>query len=749
MPTSANRRALSLLALAASVAVRPVAPQAGPPRETATWTATAARITIHRDASGVAHVYGRTDADAVFGMIYAQAEDDFRRIERNYLVSLGRLAEVEGEGELLRDLRQRLFVDEPTIKQHFANSPPWLKALMRAWADGLNFYLHTHPAVRPRLLTRFEPWMALSFTEGSIGGDIESIGLRGLGDLYRPVAAGAAAGGPREEADADDEPPAMPLEPGGSNGFAIAPKNTVNGAALLMINPHTSFYFRPEIHVASREGLDAYGAVTWGQFFIYQGFNEKLGWMHTSGGGDVVDEYRERIVPCGDRRCYVVGGQPRPLRTKAITLRVKVGDAVETRTVTAWFTHRGPVVRRAEQGGDSAWVSVRLMQNPIAALTQSYTRTKARTWDQFVRSMRLRTNSSNNTVYADAAGNIALFYGNFVPKRDPAFDYRGLLDGTDPRTDWQGLHDIDELIRVRNPAGGWIQNTNNWPFSAAGPDSPKKEQYPAYMWSDPENPRGWHAVKVLQGRRDFTLDGLIAAAYDAELTAFEPLLPSLFQAWEQLEPADTLRPLLAEPIAVLKGWDRRFAVTSVPTSVAIFWGQDLMERTSARARTAGRDVYEFMAAGTAPRERLEALARAVRKLERDFGTWRTPWGEINRFQRLTGDLVQPYDDAKPSIPVAFASATWGSLASFGMRTRANVKRIYGDYGNSFVAAVEFGPKVRAKSVLAGGVSGDPASPYFANQAEAYAAGRFKDVPYYRADVEKAAVRTYRPGPLNR
>lgn len=715
--------------------------QSMPAPDLARAKARAARVTIHRDSFGVAHVFGRSDADAVFGMIYAQAEDDFPRIERNYLVSLGRLAEVEGEAELLRDLRQRLFVDEAGLRAHFATSPPWLQALMRAWADGLNYYLHTHPGVRPRLLTRFEPWMALSFTEGSIGGDIESVGLRGLGELYRPRPAAGASG----DTDAADDPPGVPLEPAGSNGFAIAPRNTVNGHALLLINPHTSFYFRPEIHVASREGLDAYGAVTWGQFFVYQGFNDRLGWMHTSGGGDVVDEYRERIVTRGGRRFHVVGGVERPLTARPITLRVKVGGGVETRTVTAWYTHRGPIVRRAEAGGDTAWISVRLMQAPVAALTQSFTRTKARTWDQFVRAMRLRTNSSNNTVYADADGNIALFYGNFVPRRNPAIDYRGVVDGTDPRVDWQGLHDIDDLIRVHNPPGGWIQNTNNWPFSAAGPDSPAPGRFPAYMWTDPENPRGIHAVKVLQGRRDFTLDGLIAAAYDPELTAFEGLLPSLIAAWDQLPPADTLRLALAEPVAALRAWDRRFGVASVPTSVAIYWGQELMARTMPRARAAGRDIYDVMATGTTPAERVEALATAVRTLERDFGTWRTPWGEINRFQRLTGDLVQPYDDAKPSLPVPFASATWGSLASFGMRARAGVKRIYGDYGNSFVAAVEFGPRVRARSVLAGGVSGDPASPYFVNQAEAYAAGRFKPVAYYRDDVERASVRRYRPG----
>jgi acyl-homoserine-lactone acylase len=722
----------------------------------ARWRATAARVTIYRDSYGVAHVYGQKDADAVFGMVYAQAEDDFRRIERNYLVALGRLAEVDGEAELLRDLRQRLWVDDADLRARHATSPLWLKQLMQGWADGLNFYLQTHPAVTPRGITRYEPWMALSFSEGSIGGDIESVGLRGLGDFYRGTWPGATSGsrggdgaaddGASDDGAANESTLQMPPEPAGSNGFAIAPKNTVSGHALLMINPHTSFYFRPEIHMASAEGLDAYGAVTWGQFFIYQGFNNRLGWMHTSGGGDVRDEYRETIVPCRVGTCYRVGQEVRPLKERTIVLRVKRGEALETRSVTAFYTHRGPIVRRADNGGDTAWVSVRIMYEPVAALTQSYTRTKAKTWPQFLQAMQWRTNSSNNTVYADADGNTALFYGNFVPKRDPSFDYRSILDGTNPKVDWQGLHGINDLIRVHNPPSGWIQNTNNWPFSASGPDSPKQSDYPAYMWSDSENPRGWHAVKVLQGKRDFTLDGLIAAANDAELTAFEPMLPGLLQAYDALDATDTLRAALAEPVVMLRAWDRRFDLGSVATSVAIYWGQDMLPRASARARAAGRDVYEYIGTGVPPRERLEALARAVNKLTRDFGTWRTPWGEINRFQRLTGDLAQPYDDAKPSLAVPFASATWGSLASFGQRGAGGAtKRIYGDYGNSFVAAVEFGPKVRAKSVLAGGVSGDPASPYFMNQAEAYAAGRFKDVAFYRADVEKAAVRRYSPG----
>jgi acyl-homoserine-lactone acylase len=359
--------------------------------------------------------------------------------------------------------------------------------------------------------------------------------------------------------------------------------------------------------------------------------------------------------------------------------------------------------------------------------------------------MDLRTNSSNNTVYADADGTIAYFHGNFIPVRDTQFDWRHPVDGSNPATEWKGLHAVDETITLKNPASGWIQNTNNWPFAAAGPSSPKKESYPAYMSANAENARGIHAVRVLSGRKDFTLDRLIAAAYDSYLTGFEPLIPPLLQAYDATPAGDPLKAALSEQIAALRSWDLRWSVSSVPTSLAVYWGDTLMDRVGAEARRKGVPVLDYMATDATPRERLQALADASAKLQRDFGTWRTPWGEINRFQRLTGDVVQPFDDSKASLPVPFTSSTWGSLASFGMTTPANTKRIYGDRGNSFVAVVEFGKRIRAKSVLAGGESGDPASPHFNDQAEMYAKGQFKDVRFYRDDVEKHSERTYHPG----
>lgn len=729
----------SSLCCAAFLAASPAmaAPVAAPAAkagstELARWQGTAGRVTILRDKWGIPHVFGKSDADAVFGMIYAQAEDDFNRVELNYINSMGRLAEVEGEKEIWRDLRMKLYIQPADMQAKFAASPAWLQQLMVAWADGLNFYLHTHPQVKPKLITRFEPWMALSFSEGSIGGDIESIELKDLEAFY----------GKKPQAKLADGRNLLDAEPRGSNGFAIAPKLTKAGHPLLMINPHTSFYFRPEIHMVSEEGLNAYGAVTWGQFFIYQGFNERAGWMHTSGGGDVIDEYLETVVERGGKFFYKYGNEERALRALPIALPYKTANGkLASRTVTAYFSHHGPVVR-SESG---KWVAVKMMDEPVKALTQSYSRTKAKNYEAFYQAMQLRTNSSNNTVYADADGNIAYFHGNFIPKRDTRFDWSKPVDGSNPATEWKGLHEIKDTITLFNPASGYISNTNNWPFSASGANSPKRGDYPDYMWSLPENARGVHAERVLRDAKDMTLDSLIAASYDSYLTAFEPLVPKLVQDHDALPANDPRKRALKDQVAALRAWNLRFAADSVPTALAVYWGQEMVAQAAPKARAAGVPSVDYITTSLSPQERLDALQRASDKLTKDFGTWQTPWGEINRFQRISGDVDQQYDDSKPSYPVAFTSAHWGSLASFGMVAKQKTKRIYGDRGNSFVAAVEFGPRLRAKSILAGGQSGNPASKHFADQAEMYSRGEFKDVLFYKEDILKQLERQYHPG----
>jgi len=725
-------RLAGILAVLSAVLLSATPAAASPAEPGQRLKARAARVEIVRDDWGIAHIQGTTDADAVFGMAYAQAEDDFNRIETNYITALGRTAEADGEKAIWSDLRQKLFIDPVVLKAEYARSPAWLKALMEGWADGLNFYLATHPEVKPRTITRFEPWMALSFSEGSIGGDIERVSLTQLEAFY----------GKRVLALSEDERGLAFREPTGSNGFAIAPSNTLAGNALLLINPHTSFFFRSEMQVSSDEGLNAYGATTWGQFFIYQGFNAKAGWMHTSSGVDVVDEFAETIVEKDGQRFYRYGKTLRPVTSDVIVVPYRLADGGQAeRRFTVYRTHHGPIVREA--GGK--WISIALMNKPVAALQQSFLRTKATDYASFMKVAQLKANSSNNTIFADAKGQIAYLHPQFIPRRDDRFDFTQPVDGSDPATDWKGLHALDEAPRLLNPGNGWIMNTNNWPYSAAGSNSPRKADFPRYMDTFGENPRGIHALRVLEGRKDFTLPGLVAAAYDPYLTAFARLVPSLTAAYDATPTSDPLRTRLAEQVALLRAWDFKWSTRSEATSLAVFWGEALWAAAAPAAKAKGVNIYDYMAEHSTSADKLTALAEASDRLVADFGSWRAPWGEINRFQRLTGDIVQPFNDAGPSIPVPFASAQWGSLASFGAKRWPGTKRYYGTSGNSFVAVVEFGDKVRARAVSAGGESGDPASPHFNDQALRYSQGNLRDVYFYPEDLKGHVARRYRPG----
>ncbi|MFA6116947.1 MAG: penicillin acylase family protein [Sphingomonas sp.] len=702
------------------------------PDEKAGWKAQAARVIITRDDWGIAHVVGKSDADTVFGAIYAQAEDDFSRIEANYLTALGRTAEAEGDRAIWADLRQRLYVDPVVLQKQYRESPAWLRKLMQAWADGLNYYLATHPDTHPKVLQRFEPWMALSFTEGSIGGDIERISLSELESLY----------GTRQVAMTDEELGRIPREPRGSNGIAIAPKNTVDGHALLLINPHTSFYFRSELQMTSGEGLNAYGASTWGQFFIYQGFNANAGWMHTSSGVDNVDEFAETFVFNSGKLSYRYGDKLRPVDRSRISISFRKPDGtMGTRAFTVQRTHHGPIVAKR----DGKWIATSLMWKPIPALEQSWLRTKTTDLASYMAVAERQANSSNDTLFADSKGEIAYLHPQFVPIRNDSFDYTRAVDGSDPATDWKGLHAIATLPNAINPPVGWAKNSNDWPWQSAGPDSPKAADYPKYMDQAGANARGTHSDLLLTGKTGFTPEGLRAAAYDSYLPAFAKLIPQLVSAWQALPANDARRARLAAPIAALKDWDYRWSAASELTSLAIFWGDTLWKDVGGFARAERMNVPDYIGAKVTPEAKLDAFVQAVDRLTRDFGDWRVAWGRINRFQRLDDSIDARFDDSKPSIAVPFVSGQWGSLASYGAKPYPNTKNYYGTSGNSFVAVVEFGPRLKAWAVTAGGESGNPASLHFNDQAQRYADGNLRPVYFYPQDLTGHVERKYQPG----
>ncbi|MEG3086937.1 penicillin acylase family protein [Sphingomonas sp. PB4P5] len=687
-------------------------------------------VTIARDAFGIAHVRGRSDADAVFGMMYAQAEDDFPRIEHNYLAAMGRLAEAEGGPALWADLRQRLFLDLDALQADYRRSPAWLRALMDAWAGGLNHYLATHPTVRPKRITNFEPWMALAFSEGSIGGDIErGVDLAALETFY----GGSNSAAPPRLADAG-----RLVEPKGSNGIAIGPSRSASGYPLLWINPHTSFFFRAEQQVTSAQGLDVYGAATWGQFFVYQGFNKHLGWMHTSSGVDTIDEFAVEVARRGGRLSYRYGRAWRPIRQRIVALGVRQPDGtIATRRFTVLATHHGPIIRQ-ENG---RWIAVAMLNRPRAALEQSYLRTRAGSLADYLAVSDRKANASNNTILAAADGTIAYLHPQFVPIRDDRFDYTRPVDGSDPETDWHGLHALKDLPQVLRPATGWVVNTNNAPWTAAGVDSPKAADFPRYMDLLGDNPRGDHATALLSRGELFSPQSLMRTAFDSFLPLFDQQIPRLQKGFDALPPRDALRRRLAAPLALLTGWDRRWGTESEATTLAVHWGEALWASEGPKAAAANVPIFAYLATRTADGDRVAALDAAVTRMQRDLGSWRVAWGRINRFQRHDGAIAPHFDDRAPSLPIGFTSGNFGSLAAFGVDRQPGQRCLYGTSGNSFVAVVEFGPIVRAWAVSAGGESGDPASPHFDDQARRYAGGDLRPIILDSA----RAGRPYHPG----
>ena len=510
---------------------------------------------------------------------------------------------------------------------------------------------------------------------------------------------------------------------------------------MLYINPHVTFYFRPEVHMVSEEGLNAYGAVTWGQFFVYQGFNEHCGWMHTSSIADVADVYQEKIIQKGDSIFYQYDGKLLPVKKKKVTLRYKLENGAAEESLSTYETHHGPVMGKR---GES-WLSLKARNRSIESLMQSWLRTKAKGFEEFKKVMDLRANNSNNTVFADDKGNIAYWHGNFMPIRDPNYNWNQPVDGSLSSTEWKGIHTLDEIVHVYNPASGWIQNCNSTPYTAAGNSSPQEKDYPGYMAPDGQNFRAINAARLLEKKSNLSQDQLIRdIGYSHYLSAFEVLLPPLFKAYDELEESDSLKESLRESILMLRSWDRNAAASSIACALAIEWGLRIIPKASPvnspEQSSNAVQLFASAIANTNSMERLQLLRATMSDLEKRFGSWLVPWGEINRYQRLPR-----FNDNLPSLPVGIAAATWGSLPSFGSRKYTFTNKRYGSYGNSFVACVEFGKRLKAKSIITGGQSFDPKSKHFEDQAKMYIEGNFKDVLFYKEDVMKNIERKYHPG----
>jgi len=664
----------------------------------------AAHVTIYRDTYGIPHVFGETDASTLFGFAYAQAEDNFWRIEANYIKALGRSAEVEGEDGLVGDKRSRTLEVPRLAQSEYARMPERMRKLLDAFAAGLNAYLADHPEVHPRLLTRFEPWYPLAFIRYNYyqNGFFWSAGLE-PGDF---------------EVALDDA--SLHLKDFGSNGWVIGPAKSATGHAMLFINPHLPFFGSGQVyegHIKSDEGWNFTGYTRFGFPFPYVGHNESLGWVSTDNAADQADLYLETFDDSAHPTAYRYGKGYRQATVWTDTIAVKTEGGIERRVFSFRKTHHGPIMgvrdgkplalRMAKLDGDG-W------------LEEWFKMTRARRVSELKAAMRPLNMLFGNVMAADADGNTFYLYNGAVPVRDPRFDWSSPVDGTDPATEWKGYHPIADLPQLTNPPTGWMQNCNTTPFLLTSNGNPDSSKFPRYMVQESDNWRGLVSRRILESTPRFTWDDWVRVAFDNYVIGADSLLPRLLRDFGA-DSAGNAR--LAAAIDTLRRWNRHSDTASVAMTLYDRW-------------------TEALDGGAAP---LPALDSALAGLEREWGRWGVPWGEINRLQRIDESADQEFADARSSIPVVGVSGRDGAVFTYYAGPIPGQKRRYGVAGASYVSVVDFGPTVRALAVHTMGASGDPQSPHYFDQAPLYARGEFRPAWFTLEEIKAHAERVYKPG----
>lgn len=681
---------------------------------------------IHRDEWGVPHVDGPTDVSVVFGFAYAQAEDYFWQIEDSYLQCLGLYAEVVGERGLEADLLSRNFEIATRSKADFPKLPPEDRAICEAFTLGLNHFLEKRPDVKPRRIDRFEPWHVLAFARYTMLDWTFGRSHASKGEQAKFLQASAEIG---------------------SNAWAIGPSRTKRKTAMLFINPHQPWFGTGQFyegHLRSREGWNFSGSTFFGGPFPTMGHNEHLGWAHTANNPDIADVYRVTFDHPDDPLAYRSGDGWRKARQWTETIRVKSTAGTEERKYTFRKTHLGPIVGKESDTVYRAVQIARLFDGN--RIRQGRNMAKARNFGEWKAALAELNLQMFNVVYADREGNIFYCYHGAVPRRERGLDWTRPVDGGDPRTEWKGIHPLDELPQTLNPRSGFVQNCNATPFLCTDDGNPAEGDYPRYMVEDRhDNRRSKVSRMLLRGMKDVTMADWKRYCFDTTLYWPVVELPALARDLERVGQGDAslaerVRPYLSH----LLDWDGKSSIDSTQATLCAAWYEE-MYGSSYPAETLKAEMVE-------PARRLEALATAAGKLERLYGSWKVRWGDVYRMQRIPniGDYkLVPFKEDRESIPNPGAPGPLGIVFNTYYTPATPERKLrFGVVGGSFIGAIEFGPKVEAWTVLQFGQSSDPVSPHFFDQARLYSKREFKPAWFHWDDVVAHTRRKYHPGGEN-
>lgn len=689
----------------------------------------ARQVTIYRDNFGTPHIDGETDEAMVFGFAYAQAEDYFWQVEDNFILAIGRYAEANGRMGLNSDLLNRAFEVVPRSKEDYAKLSPKMQAICAALTEGYNYYLAKHPEVKPRMITRYEPWMVVAYCRHAM---IEM--------AYRRTNLSKKMPRMYEEIHSTI----------GSNAFAIAPQKTKSGKAMLFINPHQpwfSFGQMYEAHLRSKEGVNYTGATFLGSPFLLLGHNEEIGWGLTTNKPDIADAWRVTFDDPENPLNYRYGDGYRTATEWKEVIKVKGRSGLETRTHTFRKTHHGPITQKED---DQHYLAVQIARLYDAFLPEQHlAMMKSKSLPELKAALEMLQFQYQNVTYADRQGNIHYVYNAVIPRRDRQFDWEKPLDGSDPRTEWQGFHKIAELPQVTNPATGYVQNCNSTPFTTTDDGSPLLEDFPEYMVGEKytDERRAKMARKLLREANDVTFEDLKALAFDTTMYWAISEIPRYAQEYETLK---TTNPALASKLAPyldhLLDWDCKVTADSTAATLCHAWYEELYG-----AGSPARDLKKpFL---DDPSLILPALGDAAETLKKHYGDWKVKWGDVFRIQRHTevvDFLAVPFSDKLPSLPCAGVPGPTGPLFTMHYTPRIvlpfkRTLRRYAIVGASYVSVVEFGDRIKAGTLIQYGQSADPSSPHYFDQAELLSKSELKPELFYWEDVLAGAKVSYHPG----
>lgn len=711
----------------------------------------AKQVTIHRDEWGVAHLFGDTDESTLFGAGYVQAEDYFWQLEDTTIQAIGRYAEVRGKDGLKTDLLARSFELARRSEEDFTKLPQESQKLLEAFAAGVNHLLATDPSVKPRLLKRFQGWHVLAI------------------DRYLMLTmtyGGTGASKPRpENARLSLRDQALPryswdwLDPAsqfesdvreaiGSNSWAIAPKKTQSGEAMLFINPHQPWYGIGqfyEMHLHSRETLRFSGACFFGNPIPVLGHNEYLGWAYTVNQPDVADSWKIEFSHPTDPLKYRFGEDYRQAEEWQESIRIKENNVITTRTVTFRKTETGPIV---SSNGDQAVVARVARLFDVGRLDQAVEMVRATNFQEWKQAFSRCAIPMFNVTYADRDGNIFYAYNGAVPIRDERFDWTRTVDGSNPATQWKGIHAFKDLPQVLNPKSGYVQNCNCSPYVTTDSGNPQRKNFPKYMvrdW-DIDKRRSKLARELLSDANNVSFDWYQQLCFDSTLywpRTEKPNWQREFKLMQEMDPE--LAKKLEPYVDALIQWDGKADKTSTVALLCIGWYEELYGTSQSE-----RMKSEYKGN---PRKQLIALGRVAKQLVELHGTWKIPWGEVHRLQR-TAYSADTMEAGVSLLPFAASRACAGAPGPLGVvftiYSTPSVPLLrpqrFAVVGCSYMSAIAFGKdRVRAVSLVPFGASGSPRSPHFRDQANLLSNQQFKQAWFYEDDVKKVALRSYHPG----